>query len=182
MARYGQITEVGYGGGQGQVGAWETDQGSAAAWAGSDDENSPGAGVMYPGRTAPKAQRPGWAPETGGPFDPPGPDYGGAQGEIVELDIDQTGPGGTDFVMDTMAADPGSMTAADEYPLTEQQAESIREVAARAASEPCGLTIAEFEAHKAQMMADADHQRRQKTIHLALAAAAGFILARYILR
>ena len=46
--------------------------------------------------------------------------------------------------------------------------------------EPCGLTIAEWEAHKAQMQADQAHQQQQKMMHLAAAAAAGFIACRLL--
>jgi hypothetical protein len=47
-------------------------------------------------------------------------------------------------------------------------------------TEPCALTTTEFEAHKAQMAADADDARKSKLIHLAIAAGAGFFLARFM--
>lgn len=47
-------------------------------------------------------------------------------------------------------------------------------------SEPCGLTIAEFEAHKAQMAIDAANAQRTKTMQLAIAAAAGFLVSRLL--
>jgi hypothetical protein len=50
----------------------------------------------------------------------------------------------------------------------------------QAGSEPCGLTIAEWEAHKAQMAADEAHRAQSKMMHVALAALAGFVAARWI--
>ena len=47
-----------------------------------------------------------------------------------------------------------------------------------ASSQPCGLTIAELEAYKAQLSADAAHAQRQKTIHLILAAVGGYFLCK----
>ena len=49
-------------------------------------------------------------------------------------------------------------------------------------AEPCGLTMAEWQAHQATMIADADHAKKQKMMHLALAAGAGFLLSRFISR
>jgi hypothetical protein len=46
--------------------------------------------------------------------------------------------------------------------------------------QPCALTVPEFEAHKAQMVADEDAARRSKMIHLALAAGAGFLISRFM--
>lgn len=43
-----------------------------------------------------------------------------------------------------------------------------------------GLTADEWAAHQAQMIVDADDARRQKMIHLALAAGAGFLIARFM--
>jgi hypothetical protein len=45
---------------------------------------------------------------------------------------------------------------------------------------PCALTVPEFEAHKAQMVADEEAAKRSKMIHLALAAGAGFLLSRFM--
>lgn len=51
--------------------------------------------------------------------------------------------------------------------------------AAQAAqTEPCGLTMAEWQAHQAQMVADAAASKRQNMINLALAAGAGFVVSR----
>ena len=47
-------------------------------------------------------------------------------------------------------------------------------------TEPCALTVPEFEAHKAQMAADEQDAKRSKMIHLAIAAGAGFFLARFV--
>lgn len=44
--------------------------------------------------------------------------------------------------------------------------------------EVCPLTPAEWQAHKAQMAADAAEAKRAKMIHMALAAGAGYVLAR----
>ena len=52
--------------------------------------------------------------------------------------------------------------------------------ASKSASEPCGLTIAEWEAHKAQMAADQAHQSESKMMHLGLAALAGFVVSRLV--
>ena len=171
MARYGQITEVGYGGGFDQAGPWETHPGGAEAYAGSDDENSPGAGLMYPGAT-----------ETGlakfaGPMPGQPPDYGGAMGEIVEIPYEEEGPAGAaDFSMVGMEAATGEV-----FDIPKQLVKDL-EPDPQLAAEPCGLTLGEFEAYKVQLLADADDARRQKTIHMALAAGAGFVLARYVMR
>lgn len=45
-------------------------------------------------------------------------------------------------------------------------------------SEPCPLTMAEWQAHKAQMAADAAHAKKQKMIHLAAAVAGGYFLCK----
>lgn len=45
-------------------------------------------------------------------------------------------------------------------------------------SEMCPLTMAEWEAHKAQMAADAAHAKKQKMIHLAAAVAGGYFLCK----
>jgi hypothetical protein len=47
-------------------------------------------------------------------------------------------------------------------------------------SQPCGLTIAEWEAHKAQMQADEAHRSQQKMLHLGAAALAGFLACRWM--
>ena len=53
--------------------------------------------------------------------------------------------------------------------------------AAQAAqTEPCGLTMAEWQAHQAQMVADAAASKRQNMINLALAAGAGFVVSRLL--
>ena len=47
-------------------------------------------------------------------------------------------------------------------------------------TEPCPVTMAEWQAHKAQMAADAAHAKKQKMIHLAAAAAAGYVLCKFM--
>lgn len=46
--------------------------------------------------------------------------------------------------------------------------------------EPCGLTMAEWQAHQAQMVADKAASQRQNMINLALAAGAGFVISRLL--
>lgn len=46
--------------------------------------------------------------------------------------------------------------------------------------EPCPVTMAEWQAHKAQMSADAAHAKKQKMIHLAAAAVAGYVLCKFM--
>jgi len=46
--------------------------------------------------------------------------------------------------------------------------------------QPCGLTLAEWEAHKAQMIADQEQAQKDKLMHLALAALAGYLISRFM--
>lgn len=132
-------------------GSWEMDPGSAQAYEGTDDENS-----------APV----GWG------ADP-----------VSDLELSLMAPAPLNGNAGAGQMDPLSQELSELSGVTESQmiqaAEALN-VAAAEASEPCGLTMAEWKAHQATMIADAEHAKRQKMIHLALAAGAGYFLCRFM--
>ena len=156
---YGQVVEIG-------KGDWETAPGSATAYQGTDDENSP--------------------PDS----------WGSNQYEITQQDLSMPGAvlegdgsvllnGGGELNgmngngktgIDWSQIDTGQKS------ITQKQAKLIGEQLGDdgPASEPCGLTIGEWQAHQAQMTADLAQAKQQKTMHMVLAGVAGYLLCNFM--
>jgi len=142
---HGQIVEIG--------GDWETTPGSATAYEGTDDENSP-------------------------------PDSWGSEAYQVKQAELQSGAGmlGPDGgVQLNGTRNSTALVEAELYesmifngngdPKTEKTPKP---------EEPCGLTVGELRAHKAQMVADAEEAKKKAMLHMIIAGVGGYLLSNWM--